>query len=92
MNISLEGEAITKRFFEAIDMLRAAKVIRGLKTFTDSRDINRWNLITVRNNPSTSVLKPEWLAFLVIDYGVSAQWLLTGRGGVFSKIGGREND
>lgn len=32
MKISKEGIAITKRFFEAVDMLKAQRRIRGLKT------------------------------------------------------------
>lgn len=39
MKISKEGIAITKRFFEAIDMLKAQKRIRGLKTFTDRKSV-----------------------------------------------------
>jgi hypothetical protein len=32
-----------------------------------------------------SVLKPEWMVYLVRDYNISADWLLTGRGEMFSK-------
>lgn len=39
MNISKEGIAITKRFFEAIDMLKAQKRMRGLLTYTKVHDI-----------------------------------------------------
>ena len=77
MNISKEGIAITKRFFEAIDMLKAQKRMRGLLTYTKAHDINYWNINTVRNQPEVSVLKPEWIAYLVLDYGISADWILT---------------
>ena len=52
MNISKEGIAITKRFFEAIDMLKAQKRMRGLLTYTKAHDINYWNINTVRNQPA----------------------------------------
>ena len=61
MNISKEGIAVTKRFFEAIDMLKAQKQMRGLLTFTKAHNIN----------------------YLMLDYGISADWILTGRGGMF---------
>lgn len=85
MNISREGVLVTKRFFEAIDMLKAQKKIRGLQTFTNRYEINRWNLVTVRTQPEVSVLKPEWIVYLVRDYGISADWILLGRGGIFSE-------
>lgn len=85
MNISREGVLVTKRFFEAIDMLKAQKKIRGLQTFTNRYEINRWNLVTVRTQPEVSVLKPEWIVYLVRDYGISAEWILLGRGGMFSE-------
>ena len=83
MKISKDGVEITKRFFEAIDMLIAQKRIRGLLTFTKAHDINYWNINTVRNQPDVSVLKPEWLSYLVEDYNISSKWLLTGRGNMF---------
>lgn len=80
MKISKTGVEITERFFIALECLKQAKTIRGIKTFTDENDINRWNLYTVKDNPESSILKPEWLSILVKDYGISAEWLLTGKG------------
>ena len=84
MNISKEGINVTNRFFEAIVMLKAQKKIRGLQTFTREYGINRWNLNTVKSNPERSVLKPEWIVYLVRDYNVSAEWILLGKGGMFN--------
>lgn len=83
MNISPEGVSITKRFFEAIDMLKAQKKIRGLQTFTKIYKINRGNMNMVKWNPDKSVLKPEWMVYLVRDFGVSSEWLILGKGGMF---------
>ena len=85
MNISKEGVNVTNRFFEAIDMLKAQKKIRGLQTFTRQYDINRWNLNTVKLNPDKSVLKPEWIVYLVRDYGISSDWILLGKGNMFNE-------
>lgn len=85
MKISQEGIDVTRRFFEAIDALKAEKKLRGLQTFTTRYGLNRWNVNTVKWNPETSVLKPEWIVYLVRDYGISADWLLLGKGRIFKK-------
>ena len=83
MCISPEGVAITERFFKAIEVLTEAGHFRGLQTFTSLYDINRRNLIHVKDSPQNSVLKPETLALLVKHHNVSAIWLLTGDGAMF---------
>lgn len=83
MSISEEGQAITNRFFKAIDILTGANYFRGLQTFTSRYGINRRNLQHVRACPENTVLKPEIMAHLVCDYGISGTWLLTGEGTVF---------
>lgn len=80
IRIAPEGVAITKRFFMALEYLQAKRVIRGLKTFTDRYSLNYWNMQTLKGEPERRVLKSECLTFLVRDYGVSADWLLTGVG------------
>jgi len=85
MKISEDGVNVTKRFFEAIEFLKRQRTIRGLGTFTRNHNINKWNLITVRKQPESSVLKPELLTWLVMDYGISAEWLLTGKGEIQHK-------
>lgn len=79
----IEAVKLNERFFQAIDMLIAQKEIRGVQTFTKLYDINRRNFMTIRNRPEISILKPEYLVYLVRDFEVSATWLLTGEGGMF---------
>ena len=83
MIISEEGLLITARFFYAIEVLTHRRKLRGLNTFARAYNINYWNLTTLKNFPKEHALKPEWLSFLVTDYGVSADYLLTGRGMMF---------
>ncbi|MBO6117322.1 MAG: hypothetical protein J6P44_02140 [Bacteroidales bacterium] len=83
LTINKDGIAITERFFQAIELLKMQRKIRGLQTYTREYNINRWNLVSTRNKPDRSVLKPEYLVPLVRDFGVSAEWLLTGRGAIF---------
>lgn len=83
LKISTTGVAITKRFFFAIDVLINQRKIRGMKTFTDLYNINYWNLSTLRKEQDKRMLKSEWLAYLVQDFNVNAEWLLTGVGSMF---------
>lgn len=75
---------IIKRFYEAVNTLIANKTIRGKKTFTDAYGINRWNFNTVEKNPESDMFQLSWISHLVNDFGISAQWIMTGRGGMFS--------
>jgi len=79
-----ESQIIINRFFAALAALKADKVIRGRQTFTRRYGINRWNLNTLEKNPESDMFQAAWLMFLVNDYGVSAAWLLTGVGEMFT--------
>lgn len=83
ITISNEGANITRRFFLALETLQVKKELRGLKSFTDRYGLNYWNVSTLRKEPEKRILKAEWLAYLVSDYNISAEWLLTGRGSMF---------
>lgn len=74
---------INRRFFQALRLLKSRRMIRGIKTFTDRYNINRWNMITCEKEPHRDLLKLAWLTYIVRDYGVSARWLILGEGDIF---------
>lgn len=80
-----DSKKVIARFFEALYRLKADHVIRGKQTFTARFDINRWNLNTLEKDMSRDIFQAAWLSYLVTEYGVSAQWLLTGRGEFYAK-------
>lgn len=82
---TIDSQRIVKRFFEALQRLKQDKKIRGKQTFTRQYDINRWNMNTLEKDPSRDIFQPAWLTYLVNDYGVSAQWLLTGVGSFYKE-------
>jgi len=80
-----DSQKIVKRFFEALQILKDHKKIRGKQTFTRDHDINRWNLNTLEKDPTRDIFQPAWLTYLVRDYRVSPMWLLTGLGEFYQK-------
>lgn len=81
---SEESQKIVRRFFAALYRLRDDGAIRGKQTFTRRYGINRWNLNTLEKEPQRDMFQLAWLEYLVRDYRVSAEWLLTGRGEFYS--------
>lgn len=77
------SQVIVERFFRALYLLKEAKKIRGKKTFSHKYNINHWNLLTLEKDLSSNMFQPVWLYYLVRDYNVSAEWLITGNGEVF---------
>ena len=83
MNEPQECLDITRRFFVALDLIKEQKRIRGLKTFATRYGVNYWDFNTWKK--SKPRIRQEWLTYLVRDYDVSALWLITGEGPVFTK-------
>lgn len=86
-----KSKPVVIRFFEALQILKQNKIIRGKATFTRRYEINRWTLNNVEKNPVSGMFQVGWLVHLVEDYNVSALWLLTGKGEVFTNKK-RKND
>lgn len=80
-----DSQKIIERFFKALYYLKEHKKIRGKKTFTTKFDVNRWNMNTLEKDMSKDIFQPAWLTYLVEEYGVSAEWLLTGKGDIISR-------
>lgn len=78
-----QSQIIILRFFEALKILKEKKMIRGKQTFTNKYNINRWNINTLQKEPNRDSFQVAWLEYLVKDYNVSAEWLLTGEGDFF---------
>ena len=82
---SEESQKIVGRFFQSIETLKTTGQLRGKKTFCDEMNINRRNLYQLEKNHSRDIFQVSWLTHLITKYGVSADWLLTGRGDMFKK-------
>jgi hypothetical protein len=84
MSQTPDSQKVVKRFFKALYYLKEKRMIRGKMTFTTRYNINRWNMNTLEKEPQRDIFQAAWLTYLVRDYGVSAEWLLTGKGAILS--------
>ena len=80
-----DSQKIISRFFQALYYLKAQHIIRGKQTFTSKFEINRWNMNTLEKDMSRDIFQPAWLTYLVEEYNISAEWLLTGRGDIMPR-------
>jgi len=79
-----QGAKIVARFFEALEALKAKKIIRGKIAFAKKQNANLGNFWRLEQDKSREILQLAWLESLVIDYNVSVDWLLTGRNDMFT--------
>ena len=89
--LSKQAEEIQRRFFEALELLIAQGRLKGIKTFCDDYGLNRTKYsnrkTALASGASASPYKLidiEALAYLVKDYGISAEWLLVGKGRILA--------
>lgn len=82
--IARTPEPVTVRFFEAFAALVEQRRTNP-SAFCEAGEIDRPNFLKQRREPWRRILRPEWLSLMVRKYGVSADWLLTGRGQMFGK-------
>lgn len=75
--------AIAGRVFQAIEGLKARGEIRGLATIAKECGMPHSSLFRLRRDPAHNAVNPALLAHLVEARGVSATWILVGRGPMF---------
>lgn len=73
---------IQRRFFEALEMAIEAGKITGIQGFCKDHNFNRPKYSRLRNNEDGQykAIDIDALAAICTDFGVSAEWLLLGRG------------
>ena len=81
--ITEETKQIMIRFYSALDALIEKKELKGVNTCCRLYNIDRRNLLAQRKDLDRAILQISWMQPIVKDFGVSGDWLLTGRGAMF---------
>jgi hypothetical protein len=88
-----KAQEIQERFFQALNLLIESGKIKGMQSFCTEYDLHRPTYSNIRTmvtdgKPGTGYkfIDIDALSYLVDDYGISADWLLSGRGGMFRAI------
>lgn len=75
---------VQRRFFEALHLLADTKRIPGgLYGYCTSYGLDRRHMYTQERVPGRGYFEVAWITPLVRYYGVSSDWLLLGKGGMF---------
>lgn len=84
-NYSEQTIGVMVRFYEALDAIKDNKTIRGTATYCTRHNIDRRHLIAQRKDLGKGYFEVSWIVPMVTDYGISANWLLTGKGAMMKK-------
>lgn len=86
-SINPQAIAIQRRFFEALDLAISLGKITGVKGFCDDHQLNRTKYSCIKNSldkpldeTNYKMIDLDALSAICTDFGVSAEWLLLGRG------------
>lgn len=82
---------INKRFFKALEALMSSGKIENLASFCEAYGLYRIKYSRLRthiNEPKKETLYKyvdnAALGYLVKDFGISAEWMLTGKGNMYA--------
>ncbi len=77
--------SIMQRFFDAVDVVIKNKLVKNFATFCAKYNIDRRHIYAQKKDLGKGYFEVSWLLPLINDFGVSAQWLLTGKGMMFQQ-------
>ncbi len=81
---SKSTQEITLRYTKAIDEIPELQKWGAKKSFFEKYKISESQIYRVLRNHETQKLDPSWIAALVVEFNVSAIWILTGRGNMYA--------
>lgn len=76
-------ETIEKKFFEAVDDLIAKNKIADYSELARLLNTNKVNISLLRKGSAKLVVRPEWIAYLYLNYNISPLYILAEEGKMY---------
>lgn len=73
------------RFFQVIEVCRENKLIKSYLEYCKENNIDKAHFYTQRKDLNRGFFEVGWLVPLIDKCGVSALWLMTGKGMMFAQ-------
>lgn len=81
-NYSAQTIAVMERFFEALETCANYKLVKNVSRYCDDNGIDKRHFFAQRQDLGRGYFEISW-AIPLLSCGVSALWLLTGKGTMF---------
>lgn len=81
---SKSTQGITLRYAKALNEVPELQKWGAKKAFFNKYNILESQIYSVIRNYETQKLDPSWIAALVVEFDVSAIWILTGEGKMYA--------
>jgi len=69
--------AIMERFYQALDLCKANKLIKSITAFCNDNNIDKRHFYAQRKDLNKGFFEVSWLIPLVKECGISSLWLLS---------------
>lgn len=81
---SKSTQEITLRYIKALNEIPELQKWGAKKAFLNKYNISDAHIYRVLRKYDTQKLDPAWIAALVLEFNISAIWLLTGKGNMYA--------
>jgi hypothetical protein len=80
-----ESIKIIDRFYEALNLLIAQGTLKSKRSFAIEHNIEYTSFSRCETEQESDRFQIIWITYLVTDYPISVEWIMTGRGGMLTK-------
>lgn len=80
-----ESIQIIDRFYQSVNMLIAQGALKSKRAFAVNHNIERTSFSRCETEQESDRFQLIWITYLVTEYPISLEWIMTGKGGMLTK-------